>query len=286
MDILNRNVIFITTTEEDKKAPFVEDFINRNPLNHGGTFCYSPDCLFSDAEFSYLGLVTHFVIVEGDDSGLNKEVLDFIRGVSTVTKSFFISLNKREEYSRLEEYLDSTESNIPPARTSEKARFCLLAKGFTSTPESLFTAVKTGKESLLSLFFMSGISPDCTNSDGLPLIIWLVRHKFYKLLPVVIRAGADVNIVSPDRGYSALMECTMDRQTDSVRLLLEAGADPDIVGKDGQSALILAVCNNDRDITSLLLKYNANPDIPDKMGMTAGGYAKLFNKTDIVMQFA
>ena len=133
---------------------------------------------------------------------------------------------------------------------------------------------------------MSGISPDCTNSDGLPLIIWLVRHKFYKLLPVVIRAGADVNIVSPDRGYSALMECTMDRQTDSVRLLLEAGADPDIVGKDGQSALILAVCNNDSDITSILLKYNANPDIPDKMGMTAGGYAKLFNKTDIVMQFA
>lgn len=286
MDILNRNVVFITTTEEDKKAPFVTEFTNKHPVNHGGTFCYSPHCLFNDAEFSNLGLVTHFVVVAGKDTGLNKEVFDFVRGVSTVTKSFCIPLDKGETYSKLEEYLEDTESNITPSQISEKARFCLLAKGFTSTPESLFTAVKTGKEYLLSLFFMSGISPDCSNSEGLPLIIWIVRHKFYKLIPLMVKAGADVNIVSPDRGYSALMECTMDRQSGSVKLLLEAGANPDIVGKDGQSALILAVCNNDKDITSMLLKYNANPGIPDKMGMTAEGYAKLFNKTDILMQFA
>ena len=52
-------------------------------------------------------------------------------------------------------------------------------------------------------------------------------------------------------------------KTDTVRLLLEKGADPNIKCQYGYTALYRAVENNKYGIVELLLKNGADPDIED-----------------------
>ena len=91
-----------------------------------------------------------------------------------------------------------------------------------------------------------------------------------------MEAGADLNSVSRDRGSTALMDAAARGDQEICRLLIEAGATIDTVGKDGQTALMLAVGAKSEEVSALLLEGGADPHHRDKLGMTAHGYARLF----------
>jgi hypothetical protein len=171
------------------------------------------------------------------------------------------------------------------ARDAAGARDTLLQMGIPVTLDSLGKCAEEGKVLELSLFLASGFSPDARDKAGVPLLNLAARGGHRDAVDALLKAGANVNVPSDDRGSSALMDSAMGKHLGMMEDLLRAGADVNIRSKDGQSALILAVGLNDADSVEILLKAGANPDDPDLLGASARKYATLFNRTGIVALF-
>ena len=98
----------------------------------------------------------------------------------------------------------------------------------------------------------------------------------------MLEYGAEVNLYSEDRSYSALMEAAQLGDLKTAQLLFSKNANTNIQSKDGQTALILAVGRQDVPMVKLLIEHNADWNIADRLGMSALGYAKLFNNKEIL----
>jgi hypothetical protein len=104
------------------------------------------------------------------------------------------------------------------------------------------------------------------------------------MVRLLVEYGAAVDAQSGDRGTSPLMEAAGTGQVAITRLLLEAGADPDMVSHYGQSAAILAASEGHAETLKILLEWNARTDLVDHLGMTALKYAELFRNEAVASQ--
>ncbi len=77
------------------------------------------------------------------------------------------------------------------------------------------------------------------------------------------------NIVNPADGTTRLMQAILKNDADMAAALLQAGADPDVIAKDGRSALHIAIENGHVWAATLLSKHNADMNIKNKAGQTA-----------------
>ncbi len=69
----------------------------------------------------------------------------------------------------------------------------------------------------------------------------------------LLESGADVN-ERDDEGRTALMFAVINMQTDSAKALLEHGADVNVTANDGSTALMLAASSGDREIVQRCLR--------------------------------
>lgn len=72
-----------------------------------------------------------------------------------------------------------------------------------------------------------------------------------------------------ETSWTPLMMCVFTEFFDGVDFLLEQGADPNMVGKDGKSPLSIAAIKNKPSIIKKLLKANAEINYKDVQGRTA-----------------
>ncbi len=88
----------------------------------------------------------------------------------------------------------------------------------------------------------------------------------------LLDAGADVDLPGPtgdDWDATPLQHAILARQTAAVRLLLDRGADPNRVGGPNSPApLLLAAGDADPAFVNLLLDYGADPDVEGERGVT------------------
>jgi len=166
-----------------------------------------------------------------------------------------------------------------------RAREALLEMGVPVSNESMANCA--GEDSLqgISYFLKAGFSPDTLNRNGVPVLNISARKGNLEILEFLIHSGAHVNLISSDRGSSALIDAVMGKHKEMVADLIKAGADVNIKSKDGQTALIIAVGTGDEGIVRLLLEAGADPEITDNMGVSARKYAVLFHKPGIVELF-
>ncbi|GLC35879.1 hypothetical protein PLESTB_000515500 [Pleodorina starrii] len=92
-----------------------------------------------------------------------------------------------------------------------------------------------------------------------------------------IEEGADVNFVfgpaySCPEGYTPLMVAAHRGRLECARALLRAGADPSYINNGGDSVLFWAI-DGGPDMIRLMLDYGANPDVVTPRGWTALSYA-------------
>ena len=96
--------------------------------------------------------------------------------------------------------------------------------------------------------------------------------------------GLDVNIRAGDDEWTALMNAAARGHLTSLKLLLDAGADPDLESAHGKTALILAALNNYPEIVSELLRGGANEKM-EYLGRSAQQWAEEEGHQDVIKIF-
>lgn len=143
-------------------------------------------------------------------------------------------------------------------------------------------AVQEGSAELVKLFLDAGFNASQCDAEGTPLLSLAVRSTQCEMASLLLEHGADINLCSQDRSYSALMEAALLGELKIAQLLLARHAEVNIQSKDRQTALILAVARQDIPMVKLLLEHHADKNSTDKLGMSALSYAKLFRNKDII----
>jgi ankyrin repeat protein len=73
----------------------------------------------------------------------------------------------------------------------------------------------------------------------------------------------------PAGGMTSLMFAARENGLESVRILVEKGADVNSTLQDGTTALLMAIFNGHFEVANFLLSHGANPDLTDKDGKAA-----------------
>lgn len=167
-----------------------------------------------------------------------------------------------------------------------QARAALLEEGISWHTDSLIKSVKDGNLRAIGLFLDSGFLPSIRDRQGVPLLSLAVRARQLKAAELLLDRGAELDMKSDDRAYTALMDAVQLADFPMAEMLISRGASLDIQSKDGQTALILAVGRNEIEMSRALVKAGADLDIADKLGFSARKYASLFKKDEILAVFS
>jgi ankyrin repeat protein len=73
----------------------------------------------------------------------------------------------------------------------------------------------------------------------------------------------------PPGGLTPLLFAARDGKLESAKVLLSAGADVNVVDPDRHTALILALINGQFDVAGMLIEHGADVNMEDKVGQTA-----------------
>jgi len=137
------------------------------------------------------------------------------------------------------------------------------------------------KDAELDVFLMAGLgrtseledllshSPDLVDARdgfGLSPLHYAVAAGRTELIPLLVRAGADVEARGSRRGCTPLFYAS--GHPTALRALLDAGADPNAKATRGHTALHSAAEMGFRDAAEILLEYGARTDLPDSEGRT------------------
>ena len=116
-------------------------------------------------------------------------------------------------------------------------------------------------------------SPDITLPNGLTPLEYAIRLNRYEVAEALLKKGADPNL--HHYCYPPLMET---KDINLVKLLLDHGAEPDIVDENGRTALMNSF---DINLVKLLLDRDATINLQDKYGRTALHHLNLTNDPEI-----
>jgi len=167
----------------------------------------------------------------------------------------------------------------------DRAKADLLAKGISCYEDNFFVIVGSGDAEAAKLFIDAGFSASTVDSKGIPLLSHAVRSQFPEIVGMLLDAGADINEVSGDRGYSPLMDAVQKGDVAMVELLLRRGAHTELKSKDGQTALILCAGRGDVPMAKILIANGSDPNVSDHLGMNAIKYANLFKNEKLIELF-
>lgn len=110
-----------------------------------------------------------------------------------------------------------------------------------------------------------GADPNATDKEGWrPLHVAIGEFGFggtTEFVSVLIEHGADVNGWDANRNETPLLNASMPSEIEAARILLEAGADPNVRRSDGESPLRLAVWEKDLEYATLLLRHGAGKTV-------------------------
>jgi len=158
----------------------------------------------------------------------------------------------------------------------------LMCRGIPFTAASFADYIAKDNPDVCSLFLFAGIDVNARDDAGTPMLNVATRNGRQNMVVWLLENGADINAISRDRGYSAIMDAVWKKDEKLTALLVKKGADLSFISKEGLSILVLAVGIGSTAICRILAENGADPDVKDSMGMSAYEYAKLFKKEEIV----
>ncbi|KAF7667081.1 hypothetical protein LDENG_00078890 [Lucifuga dentata] len=97
----------------------------------------------------------------------------------------------------------------------------------------------------------------------------------------LLRAGANPNLRDPICSLTVTHDAARDGFLDTVRVLVEHGAEVNLADDHGNLPLHLAAREGHLEVVKLLMGLTANPEKPNGLGYTACQLALSYRKTDI-----
>ena len=158
----------------------------------------------------------------------------------------------------------------------------LLDRGIPYTADCFGTYIAKNKPEVVHEFLAAGMSINSRDDTGTPMLNIACRNDNFEFVQMMLDLGAELNAVSEDRGYTAVMDAVWRGNEKITKYLISKGADLNTINKEGQNNLILAVGANRESLVKLLAENGADPDVKDMMGMSAYNYAVLFKKQRLI----
>ena len=134
--------------------------------------------------------------------------------------------------------------------------------------------VKKGEHHEVEVMLLSGINYNTRDIDGKPALIIAIENGDGEMVSLLLDAGADPDIVDRKSGEVPLTLAAARNNADLVGRLLAKGANPNVPNKQYETALIKAVSNDNRRMVSMLMEHGADPDWQDFTGHSAIWYAE------------
>jgi ankyrin repeat protein len=153
---------------------------------------------------------------------------------------------------------------------------------------ALHTCARTGRPEAAKLLIAHGASVDAPESwRGQTPLMWAAAEGHAAMARLLIEAGADVNARSaviawerqrtdeprdkwlPPGGLTPLLLASRDGRVETTAVLIDAGADINVVDPDRHSSLILALINGHFDVAGVLIDKGIDVNMEDKVGRTA-----------------
>ncbi|MBR5965556.1 MAG: ankyrin repeat domain-containing protein, partial [Treponema sp.] len=150
------------------------------------------------------------------------------------------------------------------------------------TGDALSIHVAKDNRQIVQTYIDAGMSLNERTEAGVPMLNVAIRAEQVDEVKWMLEQDIDLNAVSNDRGYSALMDCVWKKNLELTKILVEKKVNLDFVSSDNQSALTLAVGAGNAEMVKVLSDAGASPDKFDALGMSAWTYAKLFKRQDLL----
>lgn len=123
-----------------------------------------------------------------------------------------------------------------------------------------------------------GVKLNARNSAGDSALMLASLRGFTGIAQQLIAAGADFD----HPGWNPLLYAAFEGRTAIVSLLLEKGANPNVLAPNQTTPLMFAARNGHKDVVGLLLKAGANIDWKNDQNESAESWANKSRNTDIV----
>jgi len=208
-----------------------------------------------------------------------------ISGISKEFASFFTFLGTEATLQTFLEAENEVSRKHEAAMSIINAQQNLLKIGVPVTVGAFAQCVVENRLNEISLFIAAGFSVNSRNNTGVPMLNIAARNGSRDVIRYLLAKGADVNLISEDRGTTALIDSVMAQQQEIMEDLINAGTDLNMMDRNGQTALTVAAGAGGEKTVESLLRAGADPDIADSLGMSARTYASLFQKETILALF-
>jgi len=145
--------------------------------------------------------------------------------------------------------------------------------------DEIFKAIKQHDARQVAALLSQGADPNARSTQPpqwrpLDCVIEETDHGgpqevILEIMRLLIQHGADVNAWADDKHcYNPLLAAVTWKNREAVKLLLEAGADPNVFNCFSESPLAGAVEEDDLEMAALLLRHGANKTIDMPAGIT------------------
>ena len=192
------------------------------------------------------------------------------------------SLKDFESYERLTAFLQNNIQAIAQEAKKKESWKKLFDSGNPFTGDALSIHVAKDNRQIVQTYIDAGMSLNERTEAGVPMLNVAIRAEQVDEVKWMLEQDIDLNAVSNDRGYSALMDCVWKKNLELTKILVEKKVNLDFVSSDNQSALTLAVGAGNAEMVKVLSDAGASPDKFDALGMSAWTYAKLFKRQDLL----
>jgi ankyrin repeat protein len=162
----------------------------------------------------------------------------------------------------------------------------LLSRGaeLASATDSFTLMALLDNPPMLGAFLRHGMSPDASDTDGMPLLHYAVETQNTNALAVLLNAGADVNVRDP-LYQTPLLQAIMVDNIPIAGVLIEHGANPNQWDKRGDTALHKAVRRRSIESVRFLLENGADPKTFNFINMAPIHIAAFNGQNELVELF-
>jgi ankyrin repeat protein len=153
---------------------------------------------------------------------------------------------------------------------------------FAQGPElELIAAAERNDREAVEKLLAHGINPNRTDGRrGKRALVLAVRNGNVEMVRILLDAGADPDL--PGHGFTPLGLAAFSGQTQVAHLLLRAGADVNVQGIDGNTPLILAAAYNRVEIARKLLAHKPDFSLFNRDGKNPVAAAALEGNIEIL----